>query len=188
MTFEGKQVSVFVIAAFVVGATTAILMAHANRPPVPKPCPPPPACTAAVVEVGPITTPEPKDPPVEPLVPVTPGEWEPTTDFGSLAGVWQDSQKRPVPTFELVTNRQGSKTPFNLKWRTETLTGGCGFDAEHDAWCITYKNERSALPVKSRQHLVFFTRDGLKQLKVTAVTNDGKQVVTLFDLELVRAQ
>jgi hypothetical protein len=99
-------------------------------------------------------------------------------DYPSLVGKWVGEDSDAIvggklvvggARVEIVADRPGSKTPFNIHFRvprkgddSTTSEGGCGFDGDSDAFCRGYGIDGE----ESKRTKVTFQRLGLR-LRVT---------------------
>lgn len=66
----------------------------------------------------------------------SPNAWQPV-DPTTLVGKWRAANGKPLPTFEIVANEQGSKTPMNFDIRASKPAHiGCGlYPATGTSFC-----------------------------------------------------
>jgi hypothetical protein len=83
-----------------------------------------------------------------------------------LIGKWEDIDGRPLPVLEFVMAREGSRTPWNVMFQTEKLAGGCGFDAEMDAWCAVYDDSGKSVPRKVKTTIAILTNGGALRVAI----------------------
>lgn len=92
-----------------------------------------------------------------------------TYEVDRLIGTWRGIEGKPLPEVTIEKGREGSKTPYNIKMRFDTLYIGCGFYATGTAYCQVQDKDSDA--PKKVETKVFFLEG-----------TDGSMVVTVDDL------
>jgi hypothetical protein len=106
-------------------------------------------------------------------------------DALSANGDWIDAGGLPLPELTVESGRRGSKTPHNLRIRSEVGLIGCGFYDSGAAFCKEQRvGSRKVRDVKATVH---FRRDEDRKLTVhTTAYSDSGAIEPWFEHRFVR--
>lgn len=87
----------------------------------------------------------------------------------ALTGEWDTDEG--VPWIQIWHQREGSKTPFNVRWRDAGVrSGGCGFYSSGTAMCRTHDDQVfREVPERVDTKIAFEFRNGILHMNIEGV-------------------